>query len=66
MAVCWNCVGCPRAYMTPHSAYIASLVRSRCEGHPGAKNKLPYCSAEVASHQTVEDWVDGGISVAEK
>jgi len=66
MVVCLNGVDCPRAYKTPHSAYIASLVRSRCEGHPGAKNKLPYSPAEVASHETVEDWVDGGVSVAEQ
>jgi hypothetical protein len=66
MAICWNGVDCPRAYKTSHSAYIASLVRSCCEGHPGAENKVPYCPAEVASHETVEDRVDGRISVAEQ
>ena len=66
MVVCWNGVDCPTAYKTSHSAYIASLVRSRCEGHPGAKHKLPYCPAEVACHEAVEDRVDGGISVAEQ
>ena len=66
MAICWNGVDFPRAYKTSHSAYIASLVRSCCEGHPGAENKVPYCPAEVASHETVEDRVDGRISVAEQ
>jgi len=66
MVVCWKGVDCSRAYKTPRSAYIASLVRSGCERNPGAKNKVPYCPAEVASHETVEDRVDGGISVAEQ
>lgn len=66
MALYQNGGVCPRAYKTTRSAYIASLVRSRCQGHPGAKHKLAHCPAEVACHETVEDRVDGRIRVAEQ
>jgi hypothetical protein len=39
---------------------------SRGEGDPRAKNKLPHCLAEVASHEAVQDRVDGGVGVTEQ
>lgn len=68
MALICSCVrsiqeGLKKTY---RSAYIPSLVLSRCEGDPIAKNELPNCSAEIACHEAVEDRIDGGVGVAEQ